>query len=147
MTYRRLRALQGFFRFGRGPARAWRGAAARVIAVALLCAPAAARADGGATAFDGIWVLDATVEGGLCPKRSKQLFFALQNAEVVKLLGLPSPTVSGRVEPDGRTLFTLQTLGATAHINGKMAATEGAGSWASDSFLCPNGAWRARKAQ
>jgi hypothetical protein len=113
-------------------------------ALAMLSAPAAAEP---ATQFDGIWVLDATVTGGLCPARKKQLYFALQNAQIVKLLGIPNPQYAGKIEADGQALFLVKTLGATAQVVGKLGPTDGAGAWASNSVLCPKGDWRAHKAQ
>jgi hypothetical protein len=101
----------------------------------------------GPSDFDGVWVIDATVTGGLCPVRKKQLYFALQNARIVKLVGIPNPRYAGKIEADGQALFILKTLGATAQVAGKIGASNGAGSWASDSVLCPRGDWRAHKAQ
>jgi len=101
----------------------------------------------GNSPFDGIWVIDASVEGGLCPSRGKKLFIALEDARIVKLLGLPSPTYSGHVEQDGRAEITLKVYGATANIGGKIAGLAGGGSWASDSILCPGGVWKAYKAE
>jgi len=102
-----------------------------------------ASATGASTPFDGKWLIDATTTGALCPVRSKRLGALIAGGRFAKIVGLPSPQVSGFVDSSGAVTIEVRSLGVTAHVKGRIVEKTGQGEWSSNSFLCPGGGWRA----
>ncbi len=127
-------------------------AAAASVAIALFVSPALARKSpprigGGASAYDGRWIIDATA-GGLCPVRSKQLTADVRGGRLLRLGGLPSTTASGGVSPSGDLSIRMRTLGTDVHVHGHLQGpSAGAGDWSADSVICSGGSWSAHAAR
>jgi hypothetical protein len=91
--------------------------------------------------FDGVWIIDATTSGFLCPAKGKRVWAQVNDGRVTKFAGLPA-TVSGGIGADGAVSFTLKAYGVTATVRGKVNVETGVGDWSSNSLLCTRGNWR-----
>jgi len=102
-----------------------------------------ARAPAAPSPFDGVWTIEATTRSFFCPMRSKTLQAVVRGGAVVQLTGLPSPRSTGQVDASGGVVITVETIGHTARISGRVQGAQGQGEWTSDSVICANGDWRA----
>jgi hypothetical protein len=111
------------------------------IAVAVLAAPAPARAQG---AFNGTWSVLIVTESGPCDRAYR--YPVLVNNGRVTYAGQADFNVSGSVRPNGAVQVTVSRRDQRASGTGRLRGGGGSGSWrGSDSTGTCVGTWTAEK--